>query len=42
LDGLFRFPIIVEDGTGNPEDERAVSLKQHRQGVIAAHAQGLH
>jgi hypothetical protein len=27
LDGLFRFPVIVKDCAGDPEDERAVPFK---------------
>src|SRR5580698_3153510 len=38
LDGLFRFPIIVEDCAGYSEDQRAVSLKQNGEGIVTAHA----
>src|ERR1700687_343082 len=38
LDRLFCFAIIVENCAGDPEDQSAVSFKQHRQGIVAAHA----
>lgn len=38
LDGLFRFPIIVEDCPGDSEDQRAVSLKQNGEGIVTARA----
>ena len=42
LDRLFSFAIIVEDCAGDPEDQSTVSFKQHRQGIVAAHAQCSH
>src|ERR1035441_10114586 len=42
LDRLFCFPVIVEDCAGDPEDLSAVSFTQHRQGIVAAHAQRRH
>ncbi len=38
LDRLFCFAIIVENCAGDPEDQSTVSFKQHRQGIVAAHA----
>jgi len=42
LDRLFCLSIIVQDCTGDPENQSAVSFKQYRQGIVAAHAQGRH
>ena len=42
LDGLFCFPIIAQDGAGNPEDQRAVPFEQDGQRIVASDAQGCH
>jgi hypothetical protein len=42
LYGLFCLSIIMEDCTGYPKDQGTVSFEENRQGVVAAHAEGLH
>src|SRR5580692_1852132 len=39
LDGLFRFPIIVEDCPCDSEDQSTMPLKQDCQRIVAAHTQ---
>jgi hypothetical protein len=41
-DRLFCFAIIVQGCAGDSEDQSIVPFKQHRQGIVAAHAQGRH
>jgi hypothetical protein len=42
LHGLFRFPIVAQDGPRDSEDERTMPLEQDCQGIVAAHAQSGH